>query len=141
MYSAFKSLLEKLEESGSDAINFRKEDPKIVLGVLFLVVIKADGKTRPEELHVYQHLLDDYLGVREDEMHLFEAEVSKRMRSIPNLEELTDSLKDLPQAQKEDVLNYMRKISISDKEFHEAELTIVSRAKKLLGLDDESSLN
>lgn len=137
MYSAFKSLLDKLEENGADAINFQKEDPKVILGVLFLVVIKADGKTRPEELHTYHHLLDNFLGIREDERHLFEAEVSKRMLAIPDLEALTHSLRDLPDKQKHLILDYMRQISISDREFHEAELTVISRSASLLGIDSD----
>lgn len=136
MYSAFKSLLDKLEENGASAINFQYEDPKVILGVLFLVVIKADGRTRPEETRMYQTLLDDFLAVGEDERPLFEAEVSKRIQAIPDIEELTSSLRDLPEEQRRLILNYMRKISIADREFHEAELTLISRSAKLLGLDD-----
>jgi len=141
MYSAFKSLLDKLEENGAGAINFHQEDPKVVLGVLFLVVIKADGRTRSEEIHVYHQLLDEFLEIREDERYLFEAEVSKRMRGIPDLEGLTDSLKDLPEHQRRLILDYMRQISISDMEFHEAELTLIDRVAKLLGFDDDGLPN
>ena len=136
MYSAFRSLLDKLEQTGAESINFHQEDPKIVLGVLFLIVIKADGRTRPEEILVYHDLLDEFLEIGEDERHLFEQEVSKRMQAIPDLEGLTEHLNDLPENQKRLILEYMRKISVSDREFHEAELTVILRAARLLGLSE-----
>jgi len=137
MYSAFKSLLDKLENNAADSINFWKEDPKIVLGVLFLIVIKADGRTRPEEIVVYHDLLDHFLEIGEDERYLFEQEVSKRMRAIPDLDGLMEHLHDLPESQKRLIIDYMRKISVSDYEFHEAELTVIARAAKLLGLSEQ----
>lgn len=135
MYVKFESLLAKLESGQAESIDLRQEDTKVILGVLFYSVVKADGRIRPEETQLYYHLLENFLGVSEDERSSFEEAVDARMKSGEDLNSLIELLKDLPDERKHEILKFMQEISISDRELHEVELNLVAKVSRLLGID------
>ena len=135
MYSNFKGLLDKIESGDESKIEFRHEDTRVVLGVLFFLVMQADGRIRQVEEDLYNDLIDTYLKISEDERLLFEKNVAHRLSETNTVEQLTDSLKDMPDDKKLEVVNLMRDISVSDRELHEVELALIERVKTMLEID------
>jgi uncharacterized tellurite resistance protein B-like protein len=135
MYSALKGLVDTLTSPDSKPINMVKEDPKVILGVLFLTVVRIDGRVKPEETSFYNLLVEGYLKIAEDERVMFENEVAKRLRSDLSLERLTDELKTLPSEKRFEIVELLNQISISDRELHEAELSFVAHVTRLLEVE------
>ncbi len=135
MYSVFKSVLERLNRSDEQLIEFARGDNRVLFAVLLFRVITVDGKIRSEELAKYSDILQDHLGVSPDELTLFESMVKVRTESEESLDFLTLELARLPIDTKRQLLKFMNQISVSDREFHEFEINMLERTARLLKVD------
>ncbi len=135
MYSNFKGLLDDVESGDETKIELHREDTRVVLGVLFCLVMQADGRIRKVEEDLYNSLLDTYLKITEDERLLFEKNVANRLEQTETVDQLTDCLKDMPSDKKSEVIDLMREISVSDRELHEVELALIERVQMMLEVD------
>ncbi len=135
MYSVFKSVLERLNRSDEQLIEFARGDNRVLFAALLFRVITVDGKIRAEELAKYRDILQDHLGVSPDELTLFESMVKMRTESAESLDFLTLELARLPLETKRQLLKFMNEISVSDREFHEFEINMLERTARLLKVD------
>ena len=131
----FDGLIALLENSKADAIDLKIEDTNLVLGALFMSVVKADGRIRPEETEFYNHLVDNVLKICEDERIAFEDGVEAHLANPKGVSRLVDLLKGLPLEKRREIILHMRDISISDSEYHEIELNLIAKVGQMLGLD------
>ena len=134
MYSTLEGLLKSLDSDNNSKIEFTQTDSRTVMGVLFFLVIQADGRIRKEETELYEELLETYLKISEDERELFERNVASRLESTDAVEQLTAELVELPESKKQEIVDLMHDISISDRELHEVELALIEKVKEMLGL-------
>ncbi|MEM9277380.1 MAG: TerB family tellurite resistance protein [Pseudomonadota bacterium] len=132
MYSAFKDLFDKLESGDSNAITYKKNDQRLALGILLYRVILVDGRVRPEEVELFRNISETYLQVSEDELPGFESSAKELATSQEVFDQFVNDLKDLSEDKKSEIISFMKDISISDREFHELEVNLVSRIDALL---------
>ncbi len=132
MYSTYKALIEKLESGDEQAITYVKQDPRLALGVVFYREILVDGRVRSEEVELFRTIVETHLGVSEDELHTFEQSAREMATSKETFDLLVNELKVLPEDEKSAIISFMQDISISDREFHELEVNLVSQVSKLL---------
>ena len=135
MYAKFEKLMTQMGSPEGESINLNVTNLNVILGVLFFSVVKADGRIRPEETMLYNHLIENFLEIGEDERLLFEDAVEERMRSGEQFCDLIGMLKNLPLERKRDVLQFMADISISDRELHEVELNLITEVGRLFELE------
>lgn len=133
MYTSVKHFLERLEKSG-DSIHLTIEDTRMAVAVLYYRVVMVDGRIRQEETKHFRDLVCRTLEVTEDELMSFEQEVLRLARQDSNLFPLTNVIRKLSRPQREAILENMKALSISDREYHEFEINLVARAAELLGL-------
>lgn len=129
-----KSLLEKLKTHEGGQIVFTPQDTRIATAVLLFRVIMVDGRVRDAELVRYREILQDHMNVEPDEMALFEDVVRKQSESDASLVPYADIVAKMPVETKREILRFMKEISISDNEFHEFEINLVTRTAELLGI-------
>jgi len=98
--------------------------------------VRVDGRVREEETLLYRHLLDNYLNVSEDEFIMFEELVSDTFKKPDSLNSIIEIIQKMPEVKRREVLKLMKDISLSDKQFHEFEVNLVSKVSNLLGIDD-----
>lgn len=132
MYTSYKALIDKLEKDGKEVITFVKRDKKLALGILLYRVILVDGRIRPEEVDLFRSIIETQLGITEDELPNFEETAKEMATSNDVFERFVEELRDLPNGQKREIVSMMQDISISDREFHELEVNLVSQIKDLL---------
>ena len=132
MYSSYKVLIEKLERDNQEIISYVKTDRKLAPGILLYRVILVDGRVRDEEVELFREISEDYLEISEDELSGFEDTVRQMATSSDVFEQFVGEMQLLTQKQKQEILTFMQDISISDREFHELEVNLVSQVKALL---------
>jgi len=132
VYSTYKALIKQLETSEQQSIKYVKQDPRLALGVIFYRVILVDGRVRSEEVELFRTIVENHLGISEDELHIFEESVQEMANSKETFDQLINEMKVLPEEEKSAIVSFMQDISISDKEFHELEVNLVSQVSKLL---------
>lgn len=137
MYSSVKSFLDRLNSDDHDKIEYTEIDSRIAVAALYYRVIMIDGQVRASELERYRQILNDSLGVSEDELGLFEELVQKNIKSDRSLLPLTTSIRKLPIEKRREILVHMQQISLSDMELHEFEINLVERTAELLDLTSE----
>ena len=134
MYSSFENFIELLDAGDNEVIELSQKDPRIAIGILLYSTIQADGRVRDEETLLYRHLLDKYLNVAEGEFLMFEDKVSEICKKPDSINSIIGIIRQMPEAKRREVLQLMRDISISDKQFHEFEVNLVSKVSDMLGL-------
>jgi uncharacterized tellurite resistance protein B-like protein len=139
LYSVVKNFLDLLASSDDDVIDFKPDDTRTAIAVLYYRVILVDGRIRNEELVHFRKVLGETLNVSEDELLLFEDKVLDLVKSETSLFPFTQTVRKLPLEQRHEILKHMKQISISDKEFHEFEINLVARTAEMLGINDLSS--
>ena len=77
-------------------------------------------------------IVETNLGVSEDELLSFEETVQKQATSNETFDKLVNDLKVLSEIEKSAIIAFMQDISISDQEFHELEVNLVSQVKSHL---------
>ena len=132
MYSTYKALIKQLENGDQQAITYSKQDPRLALGVIFYRVILVDGRVRSEEVELFRTIVENHLGVSEDELLTFEKSVQEMANSKETFDLLINEMKVLPEEEKSALVSFMQDISISDREFHELEVNLVAQVSKLL---------
>lgn len=136
MYSSFENFIKVLDAGDNQVIKLSQKDPRVAIGILLYSTMKADGLVKQEETLLYRHLLDSYLNVSEDEFLMFEEIVSETCNKPDSINSIIEIIRQMPESKRREVLKFMKDISISDKQFHEFEVNLVSRVSSLLGLDD-----
>ena len=134
MYSSFENFIELLDAGDNEVIELSQKDPRIAIGILLYSTIQADGRVRDEETLLYRHLLDKYLNVAEGEFLMFEDKVSEICKKPDSINSIIGIIRQMPEGKRREVLQLMRDISISDKQFHEFEVNLVSKVSDMLGL-------
>jgi uncharacterized tellurite resistance protein B-like protein len=134
MYAAVKSFLEKLGTANDSLIEYTTSDARIAMAVLLFRVIMIDGRVRESEMHRYRELLQDYLHVTPDELALFETTVRREAESESSLSPFTTVVREMPVEKRRQILSMMREISVSDNEFHEFEINLLTRTAELLNI-------
>ena len=132
MYSTYKELIQKLESGNQKGITYNKNDLRQTLGTLLYRVILVDGRVRSEEVELFRTIVETNLGVSEDELLSFEETVQKQATSNETFDKLVNDLKVLSEIEKSAIIAFMQDISISDQEFHELEVNLVSQVKSHL---------
>ncbi|MEM9330442.1 MAG: TerB family tellurite resistance protein [Pseudomonadota bacterium] len=132
MYSSFSDLLDKLEAGDSKVITYKKNDNRLALGILLYRVILVDGRVRPEELELFRSIAETYLEVSEEELSSFEQSAKELATSKEVYSQFIHDLKELSDDRKSEIIAFMQDISISDREFHELEVNLVSQIHALL---------
>jgi len=138
MYSSFENFIKLLDAGDNEIIKFSEKDPRIAIGILLYSTVHADGRVKVEEVQLYRHLLESYLNVSEDEFLMFEEIVSKTCDKPDSIQSIIEIIRQMPQNKRREVLELMKDISLSDKQFHEFEVNLVSRVANLLGLDEQT---
>ena len=132
MYSSYKALIDKLDGNDKEIIKFVKRDKKLALGILLYRVILVDGRIRSEEVELFRSIIETQLDITEDELDNFEETAKEMATSNEVFGRFVSELRDLPDTQKGEIISMMQDISISDREFHELEVNLVSQIKALL---------
>jgi uncharacterized tellurite resistance protein B-like protein len=136
MYSSFENFLKVLDAGDNEIIKLSQEDPRIAIGILLYSTVQVDGRVKREETQLYRHLLESYLNVSEDEFLMFEDIVSETCNKPDSINSIIQIIREMPESKRREVLKLMKDISLSDKQFHEFEVNLVSRISTLLGLDE-----
>ncbi len=137
MYSSYKNFISELDSGNtSQIIKLSEKDPRVAIGILLYSTVRVDGRVREEETLLYRHLLDNYLNVSEDEFIMFEELVSDTFKKPDSLNSIIEIIQKMPEVKRREVLKLMKDISLSDKQFHEFEVNLVSKVSNLLGIDD-----
>lgn len=136
MYSSFENFLKVLDAGDNEIIKLSQEDPRIAIGILLYSTVQADGRVKREETQLYRHLLESYLKVSEDEFMMFEDLVSETCKKPDSINSIIQIIREMPESKRREVLKLMKDISLSDKQFHEFEVNLVSRISMLLGLNE-----
>ena len=137
MYSSYNNFLKKLDNTENEIISFSREDDGVAIAILLYSSVHADGRVRQEETLLYRHLLESYLKVPEDEFLNFEKSVSDICNKPDSINSIISIIQKMPIEKRQEVLNLMKDIALSDKLFHEMEVNLVSRTASLLGLPQE----
>ncbi|MGI9350623.1 MAG: TerB family tellurite resistance protein [Rhizobiaceae bacterium] len=132
MYSSFKHLLDRLEGGDGKVITYKNSDSRLMFGIILYRVILVDGHVRSEELELFRRIAETHLDISEDELSGFEETVEELARSREKFDHLIDDLKKLSNNKKDKIIEFMQDISISDREFHELELNLVSQVDALI---------
>lgn len=141
MYSSVKSFLDRLNSDDSEKIVYTDGDSRLAVAALYYRVIMVDGHVRASELERYRQILNDSLGVTEDELDMFEELVQKNYETDNSILPLVETVRNLPIEKRREILVHMQQISLSDKELHEFEINLVERAAELLDLTNEWANN
>jgi len=136
MYSSFENFIKVLDSGDNEIIKLSRKDPRIAIGILLYSTVQADGRVKHEETQLYRHLLENYLNVSEDEFLMFEEIVSETCNKPDSINSIIEIIRQMPESKRREVLKLMKDISLSDKQFHEFEVNLVSRISTLLGLDE-----
>lgn len=136
MYSSFENFIKVLDAGDNEIIKLSQEDPRIAIGILLYSAVQADGRVKREETHLYRHLLESYLNVSEDEFLMFEDIVSATCNKPDSINSIIEIIRKMPENRRREVLTLMKDISLSDKQFHEFEVNLVSKISRLLDLDE-----
>lgn len=136
MYSSFENFIKVLDSGDNEIIKLSRKDPRIAIGILLYSTVQADGRVKSEETLLYRHLLESYLNVSEDEFLMFEEIVSETCNKPDSINSIIEIIRQMPENKRREVLKLMKDISLSDKQFHEFEVNLVSRISTLLGLDE-----
>lgn len=139
MYSVVKNFLDLLSNSDDDIIDFKPDDTRTAIAVLYYRVIVVDGRIRSEELAHFRKVLSETLQVTEDELLLFEDKVLDLVKSETSLTPFTNTVRKLPIEKRREILQHMEQISLSDRELHEFEINLVARTAEMLGITDLSN--
>ena len=134
MYSSSESFLKLLEADSDDLIKFSRKDPRLAVAVLLYRTVLADGKVRQAEIDAYQEFLDQYLEIPEDELELFERLVREKILATDDMSSMAVIVQSMPESARRDIVGMMQEIAISDDEYHETELNLVSEISRILGL-------
>ncbi len=134
MYADMKLLLKKIDSNAEDLIEFSPEDTRVAVAVLLFRVIIIDGKVRDSEIKRFREIVQDHLNVEPDELLLFENMVRQRIACEETLAPSAEIISKMPSETKREILNFMKEISISDNEFHEFEINLVTRVSSLFGM-------
>jgi uncharacterized tellurite resistance protein B-like protein len=118
-------------------IIYSAQDTRLAAAVLLYRVIVVDGHVRDAELRRYREILQDYIKVPPDELALFENLVRERYYGANSVPDCTDIVSKMSSETKRAILKFMEDISVSDNEFHEFEINLVTVTAKLLGLSDD----
>lgn len=138
MYSVVKNFLDLLSTSDDQIIDLKPDDTRTAIAVLYYRVIVVDGRIRSEELAHFRKVLSETLNVTEDELLLFEGQVLDLVKSERSLTPFTNTVRKLPLEKREEILEHMKQISLSDRELHEFEINLVARTAEMLGIEDDS---
>lgn len=136
MYSSFENFIKVLDAGDNEIIKLSRKDPRVAIGILLYSTVHADGLVRHEETQLYRHLLENYLNISEDEFLMFEEIVSETCNKPDSINSIIEIIREMPENKRREVLKLMKDISISDKQFHEFEVNLVSRISTLLGLEN-----
>ncbi len=136
MYSSFENFIKVLDAGDNQIIKLSQKDPRVAIGILLYSAVHADGRVKQEETQLYRHLLESYLNVSEDEFLMFEEIVSETCNKPDSINSIIEIIRKMPENRRREVLQLMKDISLSDKQFHEFEVNLVSRISTLLGLDE-----
>lgn len=136
MYSSFENFIKVLDAGDNQIIKLSQKDPRVAIGILLYSAVHADGRVKQEETQLYRHLLESYLNVSEDEFLMFEEIVSEMCNKPDSINSIIEIIRQMPESRRREVLQLMKDISLSDKQFHEFEVNLVSRISTLLGLDE-----
>lgn len=136
MYSSFENFIKVLDAGDNEIIKLSQEDPRIAIGILLYSAVQADGRVKQEETQLYRHLLESYLNVSEDEFLMFEDIVSETCNKPDSINSIIKIIRDMPERRRREVLKLMKDISLSDSQFHEFEVNLVSKISTLLDLDE-----
>lgn len=134
MYAIVQQFLDRLGADEEEFIQFAVRDNRVAAAVLLFRVVTADGLIREPEMVRYRELLQDRLDVSPDELALFESIVREEAAGEKALAPYVALVADFPVATKRHLLDMMRDISISDSEFHEIEINLVTRTAELLDI-------
>ena len=132
MYSTFKHLLDRLESGDGNVITYKNSDSRLMFGIILYRVILVDGHVRDEELELFRRIAETHLDITEDELPGFEDTVEELARSQEKFDHLVNDLRMLSNEKKDKMIAFMQDISISDREFHELELNLVSQVDALI---------
>ncbi len=136
MYSSYDNFLSKLDSGDNQVIQLLQKDPRIAIGILLYTTVHADGRVKQEEINLYRHLLENYLNVSEEEFLMFEELVAETCNKPDSINSIIEIIRQMPESKRREVLTLMKDISLSDKQFHEFEVNLVSKISRLLGLDE-----
>ncbi len=134
MYADVKKLFEKLNSECGKEIQFSPQDTRIAAAVLLFRVILVDGRVRDSELTRFREILQDHMNVEPDELALFEKVVRERIKNGTSLYSEAHNIERMPLETKQEILRFMKDISISDNELHEFEINLVVRTAEILKL-------
>ena len=137
MYSDLKDYFGRLMADDGQSIQYKQQDARVGLAVLYYRVILVDGRVRYEETERFRQILSDTLEVCEEELILFERKVLDLAREQTSLARLTDGVARMPLEKRRQILRHMQQISVSDRELHEFEINLVARTAELIGLAEE----
>ena len=132
MFSKVENLLKQIGVKDEEIINFAQQDHTLATAVLLYRVIQVDGRVREAEMRKYRELLEEVLDISPDGLQLFENMVESESGRSITLSAFTEIVDKMPTETKQQVIDMMRQISISDNELHEFELNLVARTAELL---------
>ena len=136
MYTAVEHLFNSLSAPEKQRIVYLQDDMKLATAVLLYRVIHVDGRERSEEVSCYRHILTDHLQVSEDELELFQSVVEGQSLESDGLDPFIKTIRRMPMKEKQQILEMMQDISISDREYHEVELNLLGKVAKLIGIEE-----
>ncbi len=125
-----------------EASSLEVRDDRIALGVLLWEVAQADGLFVAEEEQRIKKILRDFGKITDHEMNVVLESIRQAAQEKIDLFQFTQELgHDLVLEKRKEILEYLFRVALSDRDFHENEEAVIRKISDLLRLDHKDFID